>query len=81
VPLPTPGSTRHSPIPIERLPDASKYKLLIVQCPDPLMWYAGKIGQTVPYLGHWPESFRSREDAGYINIVKFADAKIVKMVP
>jgi hypothetical protein len=73
----TPDPTRHSPTPVERLPDTSKRKLLITQCSDPLMWYAGKIGQTVPYIGHWPEGFKSREDAGHVNIVKFTDAVIV----
>lgn len=81
MPSTTPDPTRHSPVPIERLPDASNYRLFITQCRDPLMWYAGKVGQTVPYIGHWPEGFKSREDAGYINIVKFGDAKIVKMIP
>lgn len=81
MPLSTPDPTRHSPVPIERLPDASNYMLLIVQSPDPLMWYASKIGQTVPLVGQWPEGFKSREPAGYINIVKYADARIVKMIP
>lgn len=78
--LSTLDSTRYSPVPIERLPDASKYRLQILRCDNPCTWYADKIGQTVPYVGHWPEGFKSREDAGYINIVQFADAKIVKLV-
>ena len=52
-------------------------KLLIKQCKDPQMWYAGKVGKHVPYLGVWPEAYKSREDAGYVNIVKFEDADIV----
>lgn len=56
--------------------DQRKVVLRINQCPDPLMWYAGKIGKYVPYCGTWPEGYKSREDAGYLNIVKFEDAKI-----
>jgi len=80
VALQTSDPTRHSPTPARRLPDASKYKLLITQCPDPLMWYANKVGETVPYEGYWPEAFKSREDGGYLNIVKFADAIIVPVM-
>lgn len=54
--------------------------LKINQCPDPLMWYHGFVGQTVPYLGVWPgEGYKSREPAGYKNIVKFDDAEIVEV--
>ena len=52
-------------------------QLLIKQCPDGMMWYRDKVGRTVPYEGRWPEGFKSREDAGYINIVRFEDAEIV----
>lgn len=55
-------------------------ELLIHQCPDPMMWYAGKVGQRVPYLGEWrdtPDVYKSREPAGYVNIVKKSDATIV----
>lgn len=51
--------------------------LRIVQCNDPLMWYRDKIGQTVPYLGQWPEGYKSREDAGYLNVVRFQDAELI----
>lgn len=40
------------------------------------MWYAPLVGQTVPYLGTWPECYRSREPAGFVNTVHFADAEI-----
>ncbi len=52
--------------------------LLIEKCSDSLMWYAKKVGQTVPYLGRWPEGFKSLEPAGYVNIVKFEDAKLIE---
>ena len=51
--------------------------LLIMRCRDPQMWYAHKIGMLVPYLGTYPECYKSREDDGYLNIVHFVDAKIV----
>ena len=57
--------------------DQRKVVLRINQCPDPFMWYAGKVGGYVPYYGAWPEGYKSREDTGYLNIVKFEDAKII----
>lgn len=57
-----------------------KFVLLITGCSDPYMWYAKMVGQTVPYLGEWndtPDVYKSREPAGYINIVRKTDAMIV----
>lgn len=72
------GAGRHSPAPSEALPDPSNLRLLIMRCPDSLMWYADMIGQLVPYEGQWRgEGYKSREPAGFINIVHFADAMIV----
>jgi hypothetical protein len=51
--------------------------LKITNCADPMLWYADKVGDLVPYCGKWPEAYRSREPAGYSNIVKFEDAEIV----
>jgi hypothetical protein len=52
--------------------------LLIKQCPDPLMWYAGLVGQAVPYLDDYGDgTFKSREPAGFANIVKHEDAEVV----
>ena len=49
--------------------------LKIIKCNDPLMWYAGLVGQHVPYLGEWRgEGHKSREPAGFLNIVKFGAA-------
>ena len=54
-------------------------QLRIIKCNDPLMWYAGMVGQYVPYLGEWRgEGYKSREPAGFINIVRFDDAEIVE---
>ena len=51
--------------------------LKITQCRDPLMWYSGKIGQTVPLLREYEDVYISREDAGYANIVRKEDAVVV----
>lgn len=51
--------------------------LLIKSCSDPMLWYADKIGQCVPFLGVWREAYKSREPKGYINIVNFQDAEII----
>ena len=55
-------------------------KLLITQCNDPLMWYAGMVGQVVPLMRILTEEncFLSQEPAGYSNIVKLGDAEIIK---
>jgi len=52
--------------------------LKIVKCTDGMMWYAGKVGQLVPYLGEWKDDgYISREPAGFINVVKFEDAEVI----
>jgi len=54
-----------------------KKKILINQCPDPLMWYSDKVGETVPYCGEEDGTYWSREDTGPRNIVRKQDATIV----
>ena len=54
-------------------------KLLIKQCQDSLMWYADKIGQMVPFEGRWPDGYKSREESGCVNIVRYADAEVVEV--
>lgn len=51
--------------------------LKITRCTDPMLWYAGKVGELVPYHGTWAEAYRSQEPAGYSNIVHFNDAELV----
>jgi hypothetical protein len=51
--------------------------LKITQCPDRSRWYAGKIGDTVPFLGDVGNEYKSIEDDGYINFVQYDDAVIV----
>lgn len=45
------------------------------------MWYAGMIGELVPFCGQWREAYKSLEPAGYLNRVEFADAEIVTLNP
>lgn len=74
---------RHSPATSAAPPVMIKMVLLIERCPDPFMWYAGMIGKEVPYLGEFPSEklFKSRESAGFINIVKYGDARIILKEP
>jgi hypothetical protein len=47
----------------------------IVACSDPQLWYAGQIGQHVPNFGLTrSDGYRSREQAGFTNFVREADA-------
>jgi hypothetical protein len=52
-------------------------QLLITQCSDSQMWYAGLVGKTVPLLREEPEGYFSRESKGYTNIVRKEDAEII----
>jgi len=54
-----------------------KRQLKITGCIDPLMWYADKVGETVPFVREADDCFISREPAGYVNIVRKTDAEIV----
>lgn len=51
--------------------------LLIKQCPDKMRWYAGLVGENVPFLGDVGNEFKSREPDGYVNFVQYEDAEIV----
>ena len=53
--------------------------LLITSSGDGMRWYADKVGETVPLLAIERTEYKSREDAGYVNFVQFADAKIVEV--
>jgi len=53
--------------------------LLITGHGDGMRWYADKVGEIVPLLAIEGTEYKSREDAGYINFVQFADAKIVEV--
>lgn len=52
-------------------------KLKITGCSDGHMWYAGLIGQVVPLLREESGDYFAREPAGYVNVVRKADARPV----
>jgi hypothetical protein len=52
-------------------------KLLIKKCSDPQLWYAKLVGQTVELLREDSEGYWSREPAGYTNIVRRKDARVI----
>lgn len=54
-------------------------KLRITGCSDRSMWYAGKVGELVELLGEDRREYLSREPAGYVNVVRKADAEVVEM--
>ena len=54
-------------------------KIKITGCRDPRRWYAGLIGQTVPYLneasnGEW----KSRQPGGPVNFVQYYDGELIE---
>jgi hypothetical protein len=55
------------------------YKLKIVKCDDPQMWYADKVGETVPYLETYEDENLSLEPGGFTNIVKKEDAELIRI--
>lgn len=52
-------------------------QLRITGCSDRLMWYSGLVGELVPFLREEPDVYLSREPAGFVNIVRKADACVV----
>lgn len=49
------------------------------QCQDDLMWYANKIGMTLPLArpaGWSKDVYWCREDGGYLNLVKKSDSTL-----
>lgn len=52
-------------------------KLFIHKCSDPQMWYATLVGKYVEFLWEDSEGFWSREPAGYTNVIKRTDAKVI----
>lgn len=52
-------------------------QVIIEKAKDPLMWYADKIGQTIPVEREDDQYYWAREDAGFINIILKDDAREV----
>jgi len=51
-------------------------QILITRCSDPRLWYADKVGQTVPYLRRVMEGYLSREPNGFVNVVFYGDGEL-----
>lgn len=58
-----------------------KRMLMITGCSNSSFWYAGKVGAVVDYLGLDRDEFITREPSGFVNIIKFADAELVDVIP
>lgn len=52
--------------------------LKITSCSDPLLWYADKVGECVPFLKEYDDCYMSREDTGFANIVRRGDADVIE---
>lgn len=53
--------------------------LLIKKCSDSMLWYAGLVGEYVPFIRRERDCYISREPAGYTNIVRLEDAEVVQL--
>ena len=51
--------------------------LKIIKCSDSMRWYAGMVGELVPYLGDFMGEYKSREDSGCTNFVQYEDAEVI----
>lgn len=53
--------------------------LLIEKCSDSMMWYKHCVGCYVPYLRTDGDCYWSKELAGYSNVVRLTDARVVEV--
>ena len=55
----------------------------ILRCSDGMLWYSGRIGDVVPYLGSDTDAkgpiYWSRDNGGYKNIVFQKDAELIEV--
>jgi hypothetical protein len=51
--------------------------LEILGCSDCLMWYAGKVGEVVPFVREEPDCYLALEPDGFVNMVHKRDARPV----
>lgn len=58
-----------------------KLAIKITGCSDPMLWYADKIGEVVPFVRNLPSEgcYLSREPAGYTNIVRVIDGELIEL--
>lgn len=54
-------------------------RIRIEKCSDPQLWYADLVGQEVPYIREIDEGYLSREPAGYTNIVRREDGRVINL--
>jgi hypothetical protein len=54
--------------------------LKVLDCQDPLMWYAGRVNEYVPYLARSSSEWKSREPSGYVNFIAAKNARIVHVL-
>lgn len=52
-------------------------RLFIERCSDSAMWYKELVGQIVPLRFQDEEGFWANEPAGYLNVVKLSDGRVV----
>ena len=53
-------------------------QLRITKCSDPQLWYARLVGQTLPLVREDEDGYWSREEAGFLNIVRREDAEVIE---
>lgn len=54
-------------------------RVYIERCSDSLLWYANRVGEYVPFLREIDEGYLSREPAGYTNIVRREDGRVIDL--
>lgn len=52
-----------------------KLMLYIKQCPDHSMWYHRFVGKLITYIKEDADGYWSREDNGYLNVIRKEDAE------
>lgn len=53
--------------------DKPAMKVLVIGCGDPQMWYANRVGESLPLVREDADGYWAREPAGYLNVIKRAD--------
>lgn len=53
--------------------------IYIEKCSDSQLWYRELVGKTVPYIRVIDEGYLSREPAGYTNIVRREDGRVIEL--
>ena len=58
-----------------------RFNLLITGCNDSMIWYAGKVGEIVPFFGAFSDQWKSLDESGCVNVVRFKDAVLLDGYP